>query len=235
MQLFWAEIVDEQRAILPPEEARHCLKVLRHQTGDLIHCCDGVGTMYEARIARTTAKEVHLDLLQAHPGWGEHGRHLCLAVSPLRLRDRFEWLLEKAVELGVNEIVPVRCQRTDKYKAQFKTARAQTILLTAAKQCLRSAIPQLHEPVALETWLEKQGKGGCYLAVAEATQGLAQADLAPQDRISLLIGPEGDFTPEEQAAAQAAGFLPVHLGRTRLRTETAGIFALSQVKVAWGY
>jgi len=237
MQLFLAQIQTDTAANLPPEEARHCLKVLRHQVGDHIHCIDGKGHMYEARITRAHRDEVLLDLLRAHPGWGEHGGHLRLAASPLRLRDRFEWLLEKAVELGASEIVPVLCQRTDKYKGRFKTARAETILLTATKQCLRSVIPILREPISLKDWLDEGISGDAFLAVAQATESLTDRlhTVAECQEVTLLIGPEGDFTDDEQAWAREAGFAPVHLGKTRLRTETAGVYALAQVKAAWGY
>lgn len=237
MQLFWAKILDERHGILPPDEARHCLKVLRHGVGDSIHCFDGAGTMYAARIARIAGGEVYLDLIEASPGWGEHGRHLCLAVSPLRLRDRFEWLVEKAVELGATEIVPVLCQHTDKYKARFKPERLETLILTATKQCLRAALPPLHPPVDLTTWLAQGVPGTGLIAQAGAAVGLASfpAALPSVQRLCILIGPEGDFSPEEMATAQAAGFLPVHLGHTRLRTETAGVHALSLIKAAWGY
>jgi 16S rRNA (uracil1498-N3)-methyltransferase len=239
MQIFLAKILSQQKAALFEDEARHCVKVLRHQVGDEIHCIDGQGVYYLASITEAGPKKVELTLLDQQKGWGEPAGELTLAVSPLRLKDRFEWLVEKAVELGIHRIQPLRCARTEKYKAKVNPFRLETLIQTATKQCLRSRLPTLLPEQAFDDWIATQS--GAYEA-AFIARGDAPTPLSSQhekvvaaSRLCLLIGPEGDFTDEEYAAAQAAGFLPVHLGRTRLRTETAGLFALGQVKAIRGY
>lgn len=237
MQLFYITSISAGSAELDAIETRHCIKVLRHQEGDVIHGIDGHGSMYKARISHTHRDRTELALLEKFQNWGEHGNTLRLAVSPLRLKDRFEWVIEKAVELGVTDIFPVHCQRTDRFKAKFKPARLQTLMLTALKQCKRSRMPILHPVQSLTSWLDMLPSGPVYLAYCEATQQMSQyqTEIQSIDELSLIIGPEGDFTEEEVQHAQQKGCIPVLLGEQRLRTETAALFALSQIKTYWGY
>lgn len=231
MQLFLLKKLDERSARLEPTEAHHCLNVLRHSVGDLIHAIDGQGTYYETRLIKTGKKEAMLELIRAIPGWGEHPYSIRLGVSPLRLKDRFEWLLEKAVELGVTEIIPVSCARSHPYRMEG-SARIEKIMLAATKQSLRSAIPALHPIMPFSGFVETYAGTGSVIAHIEATQHLS--DLFPKleeaRTFTLLIGPEGDFTEEELEAAQRAGFERVRLGDQRLRAETAAIHLLSLLK-----
>ncbi|MEL6652809.1 MAG: RsmE family RNA methyltransferase, partial [Bacteroidota bacterium] len=137
MQIFLLERIESSSGWLDPTETRHCIKVLRHKVGDEIWCIDGQGTAYQAVITAYDKEHTSLQLRQSYPGWGEHDRHIRLLVSPLRLRDRFEFMIEKAVELGVNEIVPISCQRTDKYQSKFKPSRIQTLIASRERlHCL---------------------------------------------------------------------------------------------------
>lgn len=239
MQVFLIENAKGQSGRLNSDETRHCRKVLRHEVGDEIHGVDGEGHYFRARIEAFDQGVTRLQLLDRIDEWGEHGGSLCLAVSPLRLRDRFEFVIEKAVELGVTQIVPLQCTRTDKYKAKFKPERLQTILLTALKQCKRSRLPELLPLTPLDDWLAQPLPGSGYLAYCDEElprQPLVQAlALLPTRQATLLIGPEGDFTTEEAQQAHAAGYQPITLGDNRLRTETAALHALSLVKGSWGY
>jgi 16S rRNA (uracil1498-N3)-methyltransferase len=239
MQVFLIENAKGQSGRLHGEETRHCRKVLRHEVGDEIHGVDGQGHYFRARIEAFEKDETRLRLLDRVEEWGEHGGSLCLGVSPLRLRDRFEFVIEKAVELGATHIVPLSCARTDKYKAKFKPERLHTLLLTALKQCKRSRLPELWPLTPLDDWLAQPLLGPGYLAYCDddlPRQPLAQAlSQHPQRQATLLIGPEGDFTPDEARQAQAAGYQPITLGDNRLRTETAAMHALSLVKGSWGY
>jgi len=238
MQIFLAELIGHNQALLRGSEAHHCTRVLRHRAGDVIHCIDGRGNKYVGTIERVEKEEVLLRLDEREREWGEKSCHICLGVSPLRLKDRFEWLVEKAVELGVNEIVPVVCARTFPHRGKWKPARLENILLTATKQCKRSRIPQLHPPLSLPDFLQRQPAALALMGYCEAPtslkQVLKQAPEAPAS-VVVLIGPEGDFSQEEVAKAQAAGYRPVHFGPGRLRTETAVAFLLSVLKWEWGY
>lgn len=239
MQVFLTEIIHFPTSKLGQEESRHCMKVLRHQVGDEIYVTEGKGLLYKAKITAFTKSETRLEIIESYEGFGEHAFHIRLAVSPLRLKDRFEWMMEKAVELGVNEIVPLQCKRTDPYKSKFKPSRIETILLTAMKQCKRSQLPVLKDMAPFGGWIAQAAKtegtklmGWC--ETVEAIQPFSEKINQATD-ITLLIGPEGDFTGEEVQQAKEAGFMPVSFGENRLRTETAAIFALGMIKFVKGY
>jgi 16S rRNA (uracil1498-N3)-methyltransferase len=237
MQIFLLTIDPEQRAWLNEEESRHCLRVLRHNLGDQLIAVDGQGMKYEAEIIGVGGKQVELRLLSQETNWGEHGKRLHLGISPLRLRDRFEWVVEKSVEMGVTDLYPLRCARTDPYKSKFKAARLETLMQTAMKQCKRSLLPRLHPLTPLADWLTEARSGARFMGWCEASQHLKQwqGQLETEEEVHLLIGPEGDFSLEEVQLAESQQFLPVSLGTQRLRTETAALYALSLIKTAWEY
>lgn len=228
MNLFLIRPDGADRARLDADEAKHCLKVLRHRPGDEIHGIDGEGTYFRARITGTAGQEALLEIVEAVEGWGEHGQRVVLGISPLHARDRFEWAMEKAVELGVTDIFPLECARTSRQNLRYD--RLNGILLSALKQCKRSALPVLHPlaPVA-EVVAQLQAIPVRMLAWCERGTPVGQS-LVPAQDSALLIGPEGDFTPQEALAAEQAGFSLVSLGETRLRTETAAIYGLSAMK-----
>ncbi|MEM7657832.1 MAG: RsmE family RNA methyltransferase [Bacteroidota bacterium] len=204
MQIFFLDRLAPPYAWLSESESHHCRKVLRHQPGDHLTTVDGKGNMYLAELLPESGKAAKLQLLEHHPAWGEHGKTLHLAVSPLRLKDRFEWLIEKAVELGATDISPIACARTDPYKSKFKVARLEKLILTAMKQCKRSLLPRLHPMVPFQDWLTTHESLPTYLAWCEADAHLKTAfpSLAKQTELALMIGPEGDFSPEEIEVAQ---------------------------------
>lgn len=237
MHIFLAEISQFPTSSLGPDETRHCSKVLRHQPGDEIYITEGKGFLYRAKIISFSKNETLLEIIQSFESYGEHSFHISLAVSPLRLKDRFEWMMEKAVELGVNEIVPLQCHRTDPYKAKFKEARINTILLTALKQCKRSRLPHLAEIRPFDSWIGEDHEGEKLMGWCETQEPVQHLEesIKKASKLTLLIGPEGDFTPEEVGMAKESGFVPVFLGENRLRTETAAIYGLSMLKFLKGY
>lgn len=238
MQIFLLERRDSQFGWLGATETKHCIKVLRHQNGDDIFCIDGQGAAYQAKILNATKEETHLQLLDTYPNWGEHAGNIRLAVSPLRLKDRFEFLIEKAVELGVNEIFPITCKRTDKYQAKFKAARLETQITAATKQCKRSQIATLHPLQAIEDFLATTPAGQHFIAYCEEQPVPLHQQvetIQSADTLTLLIGPEGDFTEEEVRCAERKNYLAVSLGENRLRTETAAIYGLGIFKMLRGY
>jgi 16S rRNA (uracil1498-N3)-methyltransferase len=237
MQIFLLNHREGEKGWLDRDETKHCLKVLRHKSGDEIHTIDGKGTMFLCRIEQEEASGLALTILSAYKNWGEKEVTIRLAVSPLRLRDRFEWMIEKAVELGVDEIFPLTCQRTDKYKGKFKVDRIEKILITATKQCKRSRIPTLYPQQPFDQFMEsvQDEERGLFLASADAEQPLQTYETEQFQTVTLLVGPEGDFTAQEIDAALEKGFQLASLGNNRLRTETAAIYGLSIFKMQNGY
>jgi 16S rRNA (uracil1498-N3)-methyltransferase len=237
MQLFIATPTPQGLRLLA-EEAHHALHVLRHRPGDELQCVDGAGCHYRARIAAATKHGVDLDVLETTPEWGEPAQPSGLIFSLLKNRDRMEWLLEKAVELGATHLWPVVCHRTE--RTAWNPERAQRVLAAGLKQNLRSRLPHLPEPMPLAEALALPLVQHTFTLRlvphcngAQRTLPQVARGLATQPAL-FCIGPEGDFTPTEVGLAQAAGFEPLSLGHTRLRAETAGIFCLAASKALKG-
>ena len=310
---------------MDPEESGHCVRVLRHREGDQIFIIDGEGTLYTCELTDASPKAAVARVVKEEPDWGAHPYYLQMAVCPTKNLDRYEWFAEKATELGLDEIVPVIGEHSE--RKVFKPERLRRILLSASKQSLKGAVPTVAEPLSVKEFIRscppdalrlicccfegevprlsindvlahagrsgvqndpfctcEAGKSGSAVqnppfctcgiggqAPAAATSILASLRLSNADcrtcpaaetgdcgagdalrgafpdrvlpgspkcapdrtkpifRISILIGPEGDFSRDEAAQAIAAGFIPVHLGPSRLRTETAALTAVEAV------
>ncbi len=236
MQIFLLEKINESSGRLNEEETRHCIQVLRHRKGDQIHAIDGKGNMYVAKIKDISRKEVWLTLLHTERDWGEKSPFIHLGISPLSKKDRFEWLLEKAVELGVNRISPVLCERSFKSRLPNEK-RIQSIMVSALKQSKRSRLPELNDLQPLASLLLSDTSSIKLVAWCEAAQPLSTLfdTIKNNSSITLLIGPEGDFTPEEIQHAKHQQFIEVSLGNNRLRSETAGIYFLGAIKTICEY
>lgn len=233
MEIFYAYETEEQTAFLDQEESAHCVRVLRHRAGDEIVVVDGCGNMHRCRLSDDSPRGAAAEILETVPDWGGHSYSLNMAVCPTKNNDRFEWFVEKATELGVDVISPVIGERSE--RKVFKTERSRKIALSAMKQSLKARLPMVEEPVSVRDFiLAHSGEGGikmiCYCFEGETERrsiedvlGEASADA----RITVLIGPEGDFSPEEAKLAVENGFVPVHLGPSRLRTETAAVTAVT--------
>lgn len=237
MQVFFADVLSDGSLRLPPEEAQHCVRVLRKRPGDEIHCIDGKGHYFAGKISLIEKDRVDVQALHQVDDWGEHAFGITLAVSPLHNKDRFEWIIEKAVELGVTAIQPLMCRHTDKYQARYKDARLMTILSSALKQCKRSRMPVLHPAADATPWLRESHSGLRLIASGDAATHIYKETetIAQAQEVTLLIGPEGDFSAEELALAHEAGWRAVSLGNNRLRTETAALMGLSYIKGVKGY
>ena len=315
MELFFSRDIDGTLCRLDADESAHCVKVLRHREGDDIHVIDGEGTLYSCRILSASPKEVEAEITGVERDWGAHPYRLRMAVCPTKNTDRYEWFAEKATELGVDVITPVIGDHSE--RKVFKTERLKRILLSASKQSLKGAVPQVDEALPLrdlirsyapvlpsqeesalplcgealseakassdaprrpcETEGRERQSGGSQLYRAEGGTVLRDSTLTegpdnptvilnetktlplqPERRILklicccyegeekrvsigevlaenqaseivILIGPEGDFSREEVALALECGFRPVHLGPSRLRTETAALAAVAAV------
>lgn len=269
MELFFSKDIDGSICRLDQDESGHCVKVLRHRSGDEISVIDGCGTLYRCRITVDSPKGVEAMVLSSEEGWGGHPYRLHLAVCPTKNNDRYEWFAEKACEIGFDELSPVIGEHSE--RRVLKTARVEKVLISAAKQSLKAVVPVVNEPVLVKEFIAAQA--GRSFADAQDDRGEAQdgrervqdgRERVQDDReevqasdtlrliaycfedervprrsikevldgfdgteIIVMIGPEGDFSKAEAEMALAAGFIPVHLGASRLRTETAALTAAS--------
>lgn len=229
MQLFFAPDInpEDKSFVFDKEESRHIVKVLRKKEGDSIYITNGKGWLFTSTVTFATEKRCEVTL-----GTSEFTEpmsyRLHLAVAPTKMNDRYEWFLEKAVEIGISEITPIICEHSE--RTVFKADRFEKIIQSAMKQSLQYHMPVLHEPVAFNQFAKQQREGKLFIAHCEETdKKLLKTELAPKETQTILIGPEGDFSTKEIELALGLGYVPVSLGNTRLRTETAAVVAAHSV------
>jgi 16S rRNA (uracil1498-N3)-methyltransferase len=235
MELFYSRDIEGGICRLDADESGHCVRVLRHRSGDEISVIDGCGTLYRCRITCDSHKGVEAAVLSAEEGWGSHPYRLHLAVCPTKNNDRYEWFAEKACEIGFDRLSPIIGDHSE--RRILKTARVEKILVSAAKQSLKAAVPTVDEPVSVKEFIKEHTETGALKLIAYCFEdervpriSIKEALLNHEGReIIVMIGPEGDFSHEEAEMALAAGFIPVHLGSSRLRTETAALTAAAAV------
>ena len=225
--IFFHHGVFTAGTILPLVEdtAKHIVQVLRMKEGDAMRLANGKGAEVKATIATTGKKacSLKIDEVIEHPAASYTN---AIAISTLKNHSRLEWFLEKATELGINEFILLNCTRTE--RTQFKEERWRNIFIAAMLQSQQFYLPILTEPVSLQTLFSKENYTHKYIAHCEedaAKLPLAGFAKSPGASSLVLIGPEGDFTIEEIKASEQKGCVPVSLGSTRLRTETAGLYA----------
>jgi 16S rRNA (uracil1498-N3)-methyltransferase len=200
---------------------------MRH--GDTVHFTDGAGNMYEGIITGDDPLNMKVSVTGVIREAGKRLYRLHVAISPLKNDDRLEWFIEKAVEFGIDEITPLICSRTE--KKRIRKERLEGLILSAMKQSVKAFLPRLNEPVQFTEFIDKKHYGTRLIASCD-TQLEREAITTAVGRgedVLLLIGPEGDFTAEEVINAINGGFIPVHIGQSRLRTETAGVAACCSV------
>jgi 16S rRNA (uracil1498-N3)-methyltransferase len=206
---------------LSEQEARHLVKVLRYGTGDRIRFTDGKGSLITAVLTDTHFSNCVAAVESVMTDFGKRPYRLHLAIAPTKNTDRFEWMLEKATEFGVDEITPVICARSE--RRDLRSDRLQKILLSAMKQSFQTFLPVLNEPVSFSDLITRPSEHR-FICHLESENPTPLKNAAPPGGNHLvLVGPEGDFGPEEIALAKENGFRCVSLGPTRLRTETAGV------------
>lgn len=220
---------------LPFEEARHAIQVLRHQVGDVIVGVDGVGGWYQIKLTETSKKHVAGQIVEQKQDVGESTLQLTMAVGVLKNQKRFEVFVEKACELGVSRIIPLRTKRTE--KPTVRKDRLQKILIAAMKQCGRCRLVTVDDVMAFEQLVSMNGFGERFICHEQVSADNAFLEALPKDAVDnmlIAIGPEGGFTSEEVEAADKAGFSVVSLGSRRLRAETAAITACAGVMLNFG-
>lgn len=246
MELFYSKNISDGGRTLDPEESNHCIKVLRHRRGDTIHVVDGHGMLYRCTITDDNPKAVAFEVEEWVENYGNHNYWLHMAVCPPKNIDRFEWFAEKATEIGLDRITPLFGDYSE--RKVFKPERIERLLVAAAKQSHKGAIPELGDAVAVKEFLAADHPGLkliCYCdeatgkidikdalnkAPSLARKGSDCAEESPRKpSITILIGPEGDFSRAEVALALERGWQPVSLGDSRLRIETAALVATAAV------
>jgi len=229
MHIFYTPDLNSTVFTLNEEESKHCSKVLRLGLGDRVHLIDGKGGLFEAEISSMSKKNVQLKVVNQQLEFGKRNHHLHIAIAPTKNIDRLEWFLEKATEIGIDEITPIICDRSE--RKIIKEERLDKVITSAVKQSLTAYHPKLNPAISLGDFLKQEFIGERLIAhcMDDTAKQFINELVSKHQSYLVLIGPEGDFSPAELANALQSGFKPVTLGNTRLRTETAALAACFEV------
>ncbi|HWZ35184.1 MAG TPA: 16S rRNA (uracil(1498)-N(3))-methyltransferase [Mucilaginibacter sp.] len=230
MHLFYTPDIEPSHPqyFLNEEESKHAVRVLRLEVGSPVQLIDGKGGLYTAEIKDAHPKRTILQITGVTTQYQKRNHYLHIAIAPTKNLDRLEWFLEKATEIGIDEISLIICQRSERKEA--KTERLDKIITSAIKQSLKAYHPVLNEPIALNKFLAQPFDGQKFMAHCEDREKASlQTELKKYGRYLILIGPEGDFSPAEIDAALDNGYKAITLGESRLRTETAALEACFEV------
>jgi len=229
MHLFYTPDLNANTYTLNEEESNHCNKVLRLKQGDKVNLIDGVGGLYTAEIAEATKRAVHLNIIDKQSEFGKRNHYLHIAIAPTKNIDRLEWFLEKATEIGIDEITPIICERSE--RKIVKEERLEKVITSAVKQSLTAYHPKINSATVLKDLIKQSEADEKLIAhcISEDERNEISRLIKPHQKYLILIGPEGDFTPKEIELALQRGYKPVTLGSTRLRTETAGLAACFEI------
>jgi len=226
---FFAPDIQESNQ-LPEVESQHCIKVLRMKQGDEIFVTDGKGYRYSCTIIDPNPKHVYLNINSKEFIPNHWNEQITIAIAPTKNMDRMEWFAEKSTEIGINAIIPIKCSHSE--RKELKIERINKILVSATKQSLKTTIPQLSEMIKFAEFVKQPFDGQKFIAYCDESiekKNFIKEYIA-SNNVLILIGPEGDFTPEEVSLAIENGFIPVTFGNSRLRTETAALFAVAAIQ-----
>ena len=230
MQLFYTpEITSSSKQFtFDKTESRHIIRVLRKNEGDIIYITNGLGKLFTSEVIVANDKKCLVNITGIETKIKPWSYYLHIAIAPTKLNDRFEWFLEKATEIGIDEITPVICDHSE--RKVLKTDRMEKIIQSAAKQSLKFHYPKLNEAVTFNEFIKSKFEGQLFIAHCEETNKKSlKKELQPNLQTTILIGPEGDFSTKEIKLSLEHNFIPVSLGESRLRTETAGVVATHSV------
>ncbi len=229
MQIFYAPEITGDKYTLDENESKHLIRVLRMTKGTTVSLIDGKGCLYEGVISSPDTKCCIIDIKNKIENFEKRDYRLHIAISPLKNPDRFEWFIEKSVEIGVDEITPLLCRLTE--KQNIKKERINNLIISAMKQSLKATRTILNEPVTFNEFITGNTAGK--KTIAHCNDSFTRLKLSDayskNENALILIGPEGDFSEEEIIKASAKGFVNIHLGASRLRTETAGLAACHSI------
>lgn len=228
MYLFYAPELNIEDCFLSEEESRHCNKVLRLQKDEEIEVIDGKGNFYHAKITISDPKKTRFDILQTQHEFGKRNHHLHIAVAPTKNIERLEWFVEKATEIGIDEITPILCQRSE--RKVINQERLNKVITSAVKQSLKAYHPKLNQLTTLTALINQQTTAQKWIAhCLDAKKVSIKEAFVPQNSYLILIGPEGDFSSTEIDMALKNQYQAITLGDSRLRTETAALEACFEV------
>jgi len=230
MYLFYEPDFSTNGNILSQDESKHCIRVLRHQNGDTISVMDGKGSIYSAKIINANQKKCELAIIETKTD-APRSFSIHMAVAPTKNIDRFEWFLEKATEIGVEEITPILCEHSE--RKIIKPERLEKVIIAAAKQSLKAYTPKLNPLVRYKDFIATQQNNTIsYIAHCEnSPKELLQKAYTKNSNAIVLIGPEGDFSSNEIAIAKKAECKEISLGKERLRTETAALMGCATINL----
>jgi len=225
MHLFYCPEIINENVVLPDDEAHHIFHVMRSKSGDLIQLTNGKGSMFTARLTEVSKKQVNAEIVEEIKSLPRK-YSLHLAIAPTKNIDRFEWFLEKATEIGIEQITPLICNRSE--RKEIKLERLEKVIVSAAKQSRKAFFPILNQMLSFDKFIPLNQSSTKLIAHCEEGEKEAmKKSLSIQKDVIILIGPEGDFSPQEIDKAISCGYKPISLGSNRLRTETAAVHACS--------
>lgn len=228
MHLFYTPDIEDQDYTLSPEESKHCVRVLRYAEGEPVVLVDGRGNWYDGVISRADVRGCEVKIIKKTGQYGRRPVHLHLAVAPTKNMDRMEWMLEKCTEMGIDEVTLLDTIHSE--RKVVKTERLEKVIVAAMKQSLKAYLPRLNAVTNFKKFVAESGRGQLFIAHCHPGEKKRLDEVyQPGKDAVILIGPEGDFSAEEVALAEAKGFIPISLGQSRLRTETAGIVACHSI------
>ncbi len=209
-------------------ESQHIVRVLRKREGDILWITNGKGYLFQSEITLAHDKRCKVKVLKATEQKSHRNYYLQLVIAPTKNMDRLEWFAEKATEIGVDEIVPIICEHSE--RKVLKIDRLEKVIIAAMKQSAQYTLPVLREPIGFVEWVNQPFEGQRFIAHCEETERQSfQKEIEPRQKVQVFIGPEGDFSTKEIALALQKGIKPVTFGTNRLRTETAGVVAVHTV------
>jgi 16S rRNA (uracil1498-N3)-methyltransferase len=229
MQLFYNPTINEttESFTFDREESKHIIKVLRKKDGDILFVTNGLGYLFKTEITLASDSKCTVQMVSFEKSTPSNFK-LHLAVAPTKMNDRYEWFLEKATEIGIQEITPIICDRSE--RKVINTDRFEKIILSAMKQSNELYLPKLNPAISFKEFIKQQNEGLQLIAHCEETdKKTLKSVIQPNTNVTVLIGPEGDFSEKEIALALEQKYIPVSLGNTRLRTETAAVVACHSV------
>ena len=225
MQLFFSDTLEE-KITLTNEEKKHITRVLRKKIGDNIFFTNGKGLLYTGEITAIEKNTPKIEIIKKEKKEKIHNYYLHIAIAPTKNTNRFEWFLEKATEVGIDEITPILCERSERKK--INQERCNRILISSMKQSLKYYLPKLNNPIVFNDFIKQKLDGDKFIAHC-LNKDKIKLDKSINKKSNILIGPEGDFSEKEITLAIKNNFQSLSLGNSRLRTETAGVIATHSI------
>lgn len=228
MHIFYTPDISADVYQLNEDESKHCAKVLRLKINDEVNLVDGKGGLYLAKIIDDNPKKTVLSILNHQTQYTKRNHYLHIAVAPTKNIERFEWFLEKATEIGIDEITPIICEHSE--RREIKTERSNKIITAAVKQSLKAYHPQLNPAISFTNFVKTTLADSKYIAhCQQGNNHSLESQFIKYQKYLILIGPEGDFSPSEIITALQNGYCAINLGNSRLRTETAALAACFEI------